>query len=39
MKKPELSKGLYAREWVEMHQQFDELGAVRVARDEVDRIS
>jgi Methylase involved in ubiquinone/menaquinone biosynthesis len=37
VKKPELPKGLYAREWVEMHQQFDELGAVRVARDEVDR--
>jgi SAM-dependent methyltransferase len=39
VKKPELPKGLYAREWVEMHQQFDELGAVRVARDEVDRNS
>jgi SAM-dependent methyltransferase len=39
VKKPELPKGLYAREWVEMHQQFDELGAVKVARDEVDRNS
>ena len=39
VKKPELPKGLYAREWVEMHQQLDELGAVRVARDEVDRNS
>jgi len=39
VKKPELPKGLYAREWVEMRQQFDELGAVRVARGEVDRIS
>jgi SAM-dependent methyltransferase len=39
VKKPELPKGFYAREWVEMHQLFDELGAVRVARDEVDRNS
>ena len=39
VKKPELPKGLYAREWVEMHQQFDELGSVKVARDEVDRNS
>ena len=37
LKKPELPKGLYAREWVEMHQQFDEIGAVKVARDEADR--
>jgi SAM-dependent methyltransferase len=39
VKKPELPKGLYPREWVEMHQLFDELGAVKVARDEVDRNS
>jgi SAM-dependent methyltransferase len=39
MKKPELPKGLYPREWVEMHQLFDELGAVKVAMDEVDRNS
>jgi SAM-dependent methyltransferase len=39
VKKPELPKGLYVREWVEMHQLFDELGAVKVARDEVDRNS
>jgi hypothetical protein len=38
VKKPESPKGL-SREWVEMHQLFDELGAVRVARDEVDRNS
>ncbi|ACB40773.1 class I SAM-dependent methyltransferase [Pyrobaculum neutrophilum] len=34
---PEMPRGLYAREWVEMHMRFDELGAARVARDEVDR--
>jgi len=39
VKKPELPKGLYPREWVEMHQLFDELGAVKVARDVVDRNS
>ena len=37
VEKPELPKGLYAREWVEMHERFDQLGAAKIARDEVDR--
>ncbi|WP_258870460.1 class I SAM-dependent methyltransferase [Pyrobaculum aerophilum] len=35
--RPEMPKGLYAREWVEMHKNFDEIGAVKVAKDEADR--
>lgn len=35
--KPSLPRGFYAREWVEMHQKFDEIGAVNVATDSVDR--
>jgi len=37
VKKPEMPKGIYAREWVEMHQNFDSIDVVKVARDEVDR--
>ncbi|MEM1598216.1 MAG: class I SAM-dependent methyltransferase [Pyrobaculum sp.] len=37
VKKPELPKGVYAREWVEMHQKLDEIGAVKIAGDEADR--
>ncbi|ABL88551.1 Methyltransferase type 11 [Pyrobaculum islandicum DSM 4184] len=32
-----MPKGLYAREWVEMHMRFDEIGAIKIAQDEVDR--
>ncbi len=37
LEKPEMPKGLYAREWIEMHQRFDELGAVKIATNQVDR--
>lgn len=37
VKKPELPKGLYAREWVEMHERLDQIGAVKIANDEADR--
>jgi SAM-dependent methyltransferase len=37
LERPEMLRGLYAREWVEMHQRFDELGAVKIATNQVDR--